>query len=166
MTHSTCRLTAKNRDQLQNPTLDNRVWATFTFAGPTAANLQQPEQWRAAARWNRQTRQTADRGFTCVRACVHSGFNFTSASRDDVDTLQKIVETFKFGYAERTYLGDEMFANVSEVCLCCFYILYFYSLFYIFYASSPVLMPADAGGVGQNRRFSTNSWLYLENGTR
>jgi len=31
MTHVTCRLTAKNRDQLRNPTLDNRVWATFTF---------------------------------------------------------------------------------------------------------------------------------------
>ena len=31
MTHVTCRLTAKNRDQLWNHTLDNRVWATFTF---------------------------------------------------------------------------------------------------------------------------------------
>ena len=31
MTHVTCRLTAKNRDQLRNPTLDNRVWAAFTF---------------------------------------------------------------------------------------------------------------------------------------
>ena len=29
MTHVTCRLTAKNWDQLQNPTLGNRVWATF-----------------------------------------------------------------------------------------------------------------------------------------
>ena len=29
--HATCRLTAKNRDQLRNPTLGNRVWATFTF---------------------------------------------------------------------------------------------------------------------------------------
>ena len=29
MTHSTCKLTAKNRDQLQNPTLGNRVRATF-----------------------------------------------------------------------------------------------------------------------------------------
>jgi len=27
--HVTCRLTAKNRDQLRNPTLGNRVWATF-----------------------------------------------------------------------------------------------------------------------------------------
>jgi len=31
MTHVTCRLPAKNRDQLRNPTLVNRVWATFTF---------------------------------------------------------------------------------------------------------------------------------------
>ena len=31
VTHITCRLTAKNRDQLRNPTLGNRVWATFTF---------------------------------------------------------------------------------------------------------------------------------------
>jgi len=31
MTNITCRLTAKNRDRLRNPTLGNRVWATFTF---------------------------------------------------------------------------------------------------------------------------------------
>jgi len=31
MTHVTCRLTAKNRERLRNPTLGNRVWATFTF---------------------------------------------------------------------------------------------------------------------------------------
>jgi len=31
MTHITCRLTAKNRDQLRNPTLGHRVWATYTF---------------------------------------------------------------------------------------------------------------------------------------
>ena len=31
MTHVTCRLTTKNRDQLRNPPLGNRVWATFTF---------------------------------------------------------------------------------------------------------------------------------------
>ena len=29
--HVTYRLSAKNRDQLQNPTLGNLVWATFTF---------------------------------------------------------------------------------------------------------------------------------------
>jgi len=31
VTHITCRLTAKNWDQLRNLTLGNRVWATFTF---------------------------------------------------------------------------------------------------------------------------------------
>ena len=31
MTHVTCRLTAKNRDRLRNPTLGSRSWATFTF---------------------------------------------------------------------------------------------------------------------------------------
>ena len=31
MTHVTCRLTFKNRDQLRNPMLANRVWATFTL---------------------------------------------------------------------------------------------------------------------------------------
>ena len=29
MTHVTCRLTAKNQDQLWNPMLGNRVWAIF-----------------------------------------------------------------------------------------------------------------------------------------
>ena len=33
MTHVTCRLTAKNRDQLRNATLGNRVWATFSSVG-------------------------------------------------------------------------------------------------------------------------------------
>ena len=33
MSHVTCRLTAKNRDQLRNPTFGrlNRVWATFYY---------------------------------------------------------------------------------------------------------------------------------------
>jgi len=31
MTHVACRLTAKNRDQLRDPTLGNRVWASFSF---------------------------------------------------------------------------------------------------------------------------------------
>ena len=30
MTHVTCRLTARNRDQLRDRTLGNGVWATFT----------------------------------------------------------------------------------------------------------------------------------------
>ena len=41
MTHVTCRLTAKNRDQLRNPTLGNRVWATFLvgWVGCTIAKV-------------------------------------------------------------------------------------------------------------------------------
>jgi len=31
MTHVTCRLTARNRDQLWNRMLGSQVWATFTF---------------------------------------------------------------------------------------------------------------------------------------
>ena len=31
MTHVTCRLTAKNRDQLRNPTLGNRARATLLY---------------------------------------------------------------------------------------------------------------------------------------
>jgi len=31
MTHVACRLTAKNQDQNRNPTVGNRVWASFTF---------------------------------------------------------------------------------------------------------------------------------------
>ena len=37
MTHITCRLNAKNRDHLRNPTLGNRVWATVTFSHALAA---------------------------------------------------------------------------------------------------------------------------------
>jgi len=39
MTHVTCRLTAKNRDQLRNPTLGNRVWASFTHTTPTVRRV-------------------------------------------------------------------------------------------------------------------------------
>ena len=31
MTHISCRLTAKNQDQLRNPMLGNWVWASFSF---------------------------------------------------------------------------------------------------------------------------------------
>ena len=37
MTHVTCRLAAKNRDRLRNPTLCDRVRSTFTFTSQPAA---------------------------------------------------------------------------------------------------------------------------------
>jgi len=36
MIHVTCRLTVKNRNQPWNPTLGNRVWATYTFTFTTS----------------------------------------------------------------------------------------------------------------------------------
>jgi len=41
MTYLTCRLTAKYRDQLRNPTLGNRVWATF-YVTAVSGDLQRP----------------------------------------------------------------------------------------------------------------------------
>ena len=44
MTHITCRLTAKNRDQLRNPTLCNRVWAFLPLG--RIARIAQIAVWR------------------------------------------------------------------------------------------------------------------------
>ena len=48
MTYVTCRLTAKNWDQLRNPTLGNRVWATFTFFTMMLAKLFRVSRVRVA----------------------------------------------------------------------------------------------------------------------
>jgi len=45
MTHVTRRLTAKNRDQLRDPTFGNRVWATFTFLDYTYPIDLQLQRW-------------------------------------------------------------------------------------------------------------------------
>ena len=47
MTHVTCRLTAKNRDPLRNPTFGNRVSATFTFLFPIYLLL---SRWNVTSR--------------------------------------------------------------------------------------------------------------------
>jgi len=44
MTHVTCRLITKNRDQLRNPTLGSRVWATFTYTFTSKATTA-PRRW-------------------------------------------------------------------------------------------------------------------------
>jgi len=49
VTHATCRLTAKNRDQLRNPTLGNRVWATFL---PTALYRCPGGLYRCVSGWS------------------------------------------------------------------------------------------------------------------
>jgi len=56
MTHVTYRLTAKNRDQLWNPTLGNRVWATFFILGrdrsPTFILNRAPSFFTLARVWS------------------------------------------------------------------------------------------------------------------
>jgi len=42
MTHVTCRLTAKNRDQLRNPTLGNQGWSTFFIVSRTTTVARAP----------------------------------------------------------------------------------------------------------------------------
>lgn len=48
------------------------------------------------------------------------GFNLTPSDIDGtsktVEAYHKIAETFKFGYAMRSYLGDEDFVDVTKVC--------------------------------------------------
>jgi len=66
MTHVTCRLTAKNRDQLRNRTLGNRVWATFYIYDAPCAD-------RGAARrrcieyWNEEMQQVRRAWITKIR---------------------------------------------------------------------------------------------------
>jgi len=50
MTHVACRLTAKNRDQLRNPTLCNRVRATFTFTFTAQQNCSSNDDLHTHAR--------------------------------------------------------------------------------------------------------------------
>jgi len=48
MTHVTCSLTAKNRDQPRNPTLGNQAWATFFTNWLNTAAYTQSDPQRAA----------------------------------------------------------------------------------------------------------------------
>ena len=57
MIHVTCRLTAKNRDQLRNPTLGNRVWASFTFYQQSAITSSNSSHW--AVQWGYEAPTTA-----------------------------------------------------------------------------------------------------------
>lgn len=50
-----------------------------------------------------------------------SGYDFepySLASTDKkVETLHRIAEAFKFSYAQRTFLGDEDYVDLSEVSI-------------------------------------------------
>jgi len=83
MTHVTCRLTTKNRDQLRNPTLGNRVWATFyTLSWSSVGmrmgiNLSTPHTSKAPS-----TCQPASRSRTVTSGDWHR-CNATLATREE-----------------------------------------------------------------------------------
>jgi len=79
MTHVTCRLTAKNRDQLRNPTLDNRVWATFTFLAASIASHGQEVALIDSHVPVRIVQQTTQFSQFIAGALIHSSHNFISS---------------------------------------------------------------------------------------
>ena len=50
---------------------------------------------------------------------LFAGYHFSSRNFDNTyattETIHKMIESFKFAYAQRAYLGDEDFVNVTEV---------------------------------------------------
>jgi len=75
MTHVTCMLTAKNRDQLRNPTLGNRLWATLTcfllvLIGTYVVHDFDPALHRDALEHGDAVGWAAARASMCVCVCV------------------------------------------------------------------------------------------------
>ena len=72
MTHVTCRLTAKNRDQLRNPTLGNRVRATFLNYRAAEGEVM---KWRGvyARVWLSQTASSTASGRRSTRRARRAG---------------------------------------------------------------------------------------------
>ena len=74
MTHVTCRVTAKNRDLLRNPTLGNRVWAAFTFL--IAVSTKRADKYYSRIARIAQMRAIATDGVAwsvCLRVTVWRG---------------------------------------------------------------------------------------------
>jgi len=80
MTHVMCKLTAKNQDQLRNPMLGNRVWATFFLllhataatnqylipARPTAANPPHAAAGAKVLQWAKERQKDGQRDEQCT----------------------------------------------------------------------------------------------------
>jgi len=76
MTHITCRLTAKKRDQPRNPTLGNRVWATFfnMLLMLTPSETAPPERTRKRT-WNENVPKIID----MINSTINHFFKLLSA---------------------------------------------------------------------------------------
>jgi len=87
MTHVTCRLTAKNRDQQRNPMLCNRVWAAFTFTF-------RPNFWSPTKLWDfglrisdSFSRFLALYNYVCMYVCMYVKIKWPSAvEKDNIKT--------------------------------------------------------------------------------
>ena len=90
MIYVTCRLTAKNRDQLRNPTLGNRVWATFTFlleyCAPWhyALTKAQPESLEAVQKRAIHITHNLTRGMPCSSMLLHVNLDSLAARIEDL----------------------------------------------------------------------------------
>ena len=101
MTHVTCRLTAKNRDQLLNPALGYRVWTTFSVQTPDAGRSWRTRttstvSWRrrrvyglARTRAGTTTAATASTGIPVSRSVNSAG----SAGRGPVSATSPSPES-------------------------------------------------------------------------
>jgi len=97
MTYITCRLTAKNRDQLRNPTLGNRVWATFAFCriAQESVSVQHGDvlRWRLsralrhAARNNHNNNNTSAVGRSSSSSSRHGGHDTPAADFAPTDSF-------------------------------------------------------------------------------
>ena len=158
MTHVTCRLTAQNRDQLRNPALSNRVWATFSFfllrvnllhgcstadASPAYAALPSlvPYTNRPAGHQRRFTkRPTIDRRCRTIAPCdLDDHGAVIGASAVTPRALNFAGQSVQRG--SRLYINESDQLTVSTLefdCLCTPYISYtiyigivFFPTFYI-----------------------------------
>ena len=98
MIHATCRLTTKNRDQLRNPTLGDRVWATCTFLCSNSC-LRLWACWLVAVVW------TFFRRFCCFRDCLQAlsdSFELVGAAEISLSIYLSIAKTEPWAYASHS----------------------------------------------------------------
>jgi len=90
MTHVTCRLTAKNWDQLRNPTLGGRLWAIFTF-------LLRPKAAHNTSQLQRQKK------YYKLKTKIHK----------KLETIRQITERMKSWYMHQF---TTVFSNDFQIC--------------------------------------------------
>jgi len=119
MTHVTCRLTAKNRDQLRNPTLGNRVWATFTFYNKLSDYSQSHQghcsfsiaygERKCAKNYNKWHKKFIF--YTAISILLISNHNGLTVLFDKIASVYFIWFFFQILALEMASSGNQHFAN-------------------------------------------------------